>query len=101
MIYATGETEMGGKSVRDYKEEIRLLYDDASDDGHIGYRNEVEFTAFVDLGKRYTEKNNFVEAAKVYQAISEAIAENMNMVDRCAAATHPPPSGRWLSALAL
>lgn len=81
MIHATSEMEAGGRSLRDYKEEIRALYDDASDDGYIGYGDEIDFTVFVDLGRRFAEKKNFVEAAKVYQALSEVIAENMNMVD--------------------
>ncbi len=81
LIYATGEVETGGKSVNEYKKEIARLYDDASDDGFIEYENEIDFSSFHELAERYVEKKNFVEAAKVYQALSEVIAENMDIVD--------------------
>jgi len=81
MIYAAGEVERGEKSVRDYKKEIDALIEDASEDGYVEYRNEIDFNAFMDLAERYTEKENFVEAAKVYQALSEVMAEKMDKVD--------------------
>ena len=81
MIQATGETKAGGRSVEDYKEEVDALYEEASEDGYIEYGNEVDFSPVLDLGERYKERKNFAEAAKVYQAVSEAIAENMNEVD--------------------
>ena len=81
MIQATGETKAGGRSVEDYKEEVDAHYEEASEDGYIEYGNEVDFSPVLDLGERYKERKNFAEAAKVYQAVSEAIAENMNEVD--------------------
>jgi hypothetical protein len=81
MIYATGEVKRGGKSVDDYKKDIDALYDDASTDGYIEYGNIIDFAIFTDLAERYVKKRNFAEAAKVFQALSEVIAENMDMVD--------------------
>ncbi len=81
MIYATGEVEVGGKSVDDYKKEVNAFYDEASEDGNVEYGNEVDYSPFLDLAKRCMEKRNFAEAAKVYRALSEVIAENMDIVD--------------------
>jgi hypothetical protein len=81
MIYATGEVKRGGKSVDDYKKEVDALYDDASTNGYIEYGNMIDFAKFTDVAERYIEKRNFAEAAKVFQALSEVIAENMDMVD--------------------
>ena len=81
MIHATGEAEAGGESVEDYKEDVNALYDEVSEDGFIRYGNEVDFSPFLDLAKRYVERRNFAEAAKVCRALSEVIAENMNVVD--------------------
>ena len=81
MIYATGEVKRGGKSVDDYKKEVDALYEDASTNGFIEYGNMIDFAVFTDVAERYVEKKNFAEAAKVFQALSEAIAENMDMVD--------------------
>jgi uncharacterized Zn finger protein len=81
MIYATGEVATGGKSVDDYKKDVIELYDDASENDYIEYGNEIDFGGFVDLAQKHIERGNFPEATKVYQALSEAIAENMNMVD--------------------
>jgi uncharacterized Zn finger protein len=78
LIFATGETKAGGRSVDEYKKDISELYDASDDDdGYI----EVEFSEFVDLAERCMKKNNFTEAANVYQALSEVIAENMDSFD--------------------
>lgn len=80
LIYFTGEGEE--KSLHDYKKEISRLYLDVTGrDGFIDYDIRVEFSDILDLAKRYTEKKNFLEAAKIHQALSEAIAENMDLVD--------------------
>ena len=81
MIYAAGEVERGEKSVRDYKKDIDVLIEDTSEDGYVEHRNEINFNAFMDLAERYTEKENFVEAAKVYQALSEVMAEKTDKAD--------------------
>ncbi len=82
LIYMTGETKKGGASLLDYKREIIQLFSSASSRyGMIEYGTELDFSLFEDLARRYTDKKNFSEAAKVYQALSEAIAENMDSVD--------------------
>ncbi len=80
LIFATGETKAGGRSVDEYKKDISELYD-TSGDGYIEYGNEIEFSEFVDLADRCLKKKNFPEAARVYHALSEVIAENMDSVD--------------------
>jgi hypothetical protein len=80
LIYFTGEGEE--KSLYDYKKEISQLYQDAAGrHGFIDYDRMVDFSYVLDVAERYIEKRNFLEAAKIFQALSEAIAENMDMVD--------------------
>jgi hypothetical protein len=81
MIYATGEVKRGGKSVDDYKKEVDALYENTSIDGYVEYGNIIDFAVFTDTAERFLEKKNAMEAAKVFQALAEAIAENMDMVD--------------------
>lgn len=84
LIYMTGEEVKGGKSVQDYKKEITELYGHPSGrryDTMIEYGNEINFSPFNDLAQRHVDRKNFIEAAKVYQALSEVIAESMEMVD--------------------
>lgn len=81
MIYATGGVKGGGKSVDDYRREVEALYGDASAHEYMEYGDTVEFASFTDLAKRHVEKNNFAEAAKMFQALEEVIAENMDAVD--------------------
>lgn len=81
MIHATGELEVGGESIDDYKEDVSALYDDASEGGYVEYGNEIDFGPFLDLAEKYMERRNFEEAAKVCRALSEVIAENMDDVD--------------------
>jgi hypothetical protein len=81
LIYATGKGE-DEKSVEDYKKEVSMLYGSvAGRHGYIEYGNEIDFSLIEDIAERYSEKGNFMEAAKIYQAVSEAIAENMDSVD--------------------
>lgn len=80
LIYFTEEGEE--KSLHDYKKEINQFYHDvASRHGFIDYDRRVDFSYILDVAERYIEKRNFLEAAKIFQALSEAIAENMDMVD--------------------
>ena len=80
-IYFSGK-DAKEKSIHDYKKEIDLLYRELSGrHGFIEYGVEVDFTSVCDLAKRYADVRNYQEAIKVYQALSEAIAENMDRVD--------------------
>jgi len=80
LIHFTGEGEE--KSLHDYKKEIGQLFREAAGrHGFIDYDRRVDFSDVLDVAKRYMEKRNFLEAAKIFQALSEAIAENMDMVD--------------------
>jgi len=84
LVYMTGEEVRGGRSVQDYKKEITELYGHPFGRGYgrmIQYGDEIDFSAFSDLAQRYVERRNFMEAVKVYQALSEVIAESMDMVD--------------------
>lgn len=82
LIQMTGQIKKGGSALLDYKREMVQSFRDAqSNYGMIEYGTELDFTSFEDLASRYIGKKNFTEAAKVYQALSETIAENMDNVD--------------------
>ncbi|MDG7037884.1 MAG: SWIM zinc finger family protein [Nitrososphaerota archaeon] len=82
LIYMDGEGGIGGRSVSDYRKEVARLYEAAMGRyGAIEYGTEVDFSPFFELAKRHAERGNFEEAARVYQALSEVIAENMDVVD--------------------
>ncbi len=70
-----------GKSLFDYKDEIDSIFDDAEEHGFIPYGGEVDFAPFEDLAEIYFQKDDFMEAAKIYQALTEKIAEKMDNVD--------------------
>lgn len=70
------------RSIHDYKKEINLLYKEvAGRHGFIKYGVEVDLSYICDLADRYIKVGNFLEAASIYQALSEVIAENMGNVD--------------------
>lgn len=70
-----------GKSLSNYRDEIDSLFDDAEEHGFIPYGADVDFSPFEKLAKIYIQKDDFLEAAKIYQALSEKIAEKMDNVD--------------------
>lgn len=80
-IYFSGKGSKE-RSLYDYKKEINQFYREASD-GHnfIKYGTEVDFSSIRDLAERFIKAKNFLEAATIYQALSEVIAENMGNVD--------------------
>jgi len=79
-IYFSGKSSKG-KSLNGYKKEINLSYREISDlDGYIEYGTEVDFSYIRDLADRYIKAENFLEAATIYQALSEVIAENVEKV---------------------
>jgi len=80
-IFFLGE-DINVRSVYDYKKEIQSIYNElAGGDDLVEYGVEVDFSMIHDLAKRYAKANNLIEAVKIYRALSEAIAENMDMVD--------------------
>ena len=71
-----------GKSLSNYKDEIDSIFDESEDEyGLISYGAELDFTRFEDLADIYIQKDGFLEAAKIYQALTEKIAEKMDNVD--------------------
>jgi len=70
-----------GRSLNDYKAEAESLYDDVEDHGYVPYGEDVDFSSLSDLAEIYIQKDDLLEAAKIYQAISEVIAEKMDDVD--------------------
>jgi hypothetical protein len=70
-----------GRSLNDYKADVESLYDDVEDHGYIPYGEDVDFSSLSDLAEIYIQKDDLLEAAKIYQAISEVIAEKMDDVD--------------------
>ena len=71
-----------GKSLSNYKDEIDSIFDEAEDEhGLIPYGAELDFARFENLAEIYIQKDDFLEAAKIYQALTEKIAEKMDHVD--------------------
>ena len=71
-----------GKSVSSYKDEIDSIFDEAEDEhGLIFYDNNLDFEKFEGLAEIHIQKDDFLEAAKIYQALAEKIAEKMDYVD--------------------
>ncbi len=70
-----------GKSLAEYKDEVELLYDLAEDHGFVPYGEDIDFKPLRELAEIYIHKGDFLEAAKIYQALFETIAEKMDEVD--------------------
>lgn len=70
-----------GKSLDEYKNEVDLLYDLVEDHGFVPYSEEIDFKPLQELAGIYIHKGDFLEAAKIYQALFEIIAEKMDEVD--------------------
>ena len=71
-----------GKSLSSYKDEIDSIFDEAEDEhGLISYDDDLDFAPFENLAEIYIQKDDFLEAAKIYQALTEKIAEKMDYVD--------------------
>ncbi len=71
-----------GRDLSSYKDEIESIFDEAEDEhGLISCGKELDFSTFEDLAEIYFQKEDFIEAAKIFQAISQTIAEKMDHVD--------------------
>jgi uncharacterized Zn finger protein len=70
-----------GKSLDEYKNEVERLYDMTEDHGFVPYGEEIDFKPLQELAEIYIHKGDFLEAAKIYQALFETIAEKMDEVD--------------------
>jgi hypothetical protein len=70
-----------GRSLNDYKAEAESLYDNVEDHGYVPYGVDIDFSSLNDLAELYIQKGDFLEAAKIYQALFEVIAEKMDDVD--------------------
>ena len=71
-----------GKSLSSYKGEIDSIFEEAEDEhGLISYGNDLDFAPLENLAEIYIQKDDFLEAAKIYQALAEKIAEKMDNVD--------------------
>jgi hypothetical protein len=70
-----------GRSLGDYKAEAESLYDDAEHHGYVPYGEDIDFSSLSDLAELYIQKGDFLEASKIYQALSEVIADKMDDVD--------------------
>jgi hypothetical protein len=71
-----------GKSLSNYKDEVDSIFDEAEEEySLIPYGAELDYARFEDLADIYIQKDDFLEAAKIYQALTEKIAEKMDHVD--------------------
>ncbi|WP_435094973.1 SWIM zinc finger family protein [Halorubrum sp. N11] len=71
-----------GKTVYDYKQEIDRLFDDAvSRREMVEHDTHIDFSQYTDLAETHRERDHVDTATDIYQAVSEAIRENLNRVD--------------------
>jgi uncharacterized Zn finger protein len=70
------------RDLRSLKAEIGRLYLSRADSYEfVKYGIHINFTPYYRLAEKLEKKGNFIEAAKIYLALSEVIAENMYNVD--------------------
>ena len=68
-----------GRSLSSYKDEIESRFEEAEDEhGLIYYDNNLDFESFQNLAEIYIQKNDLLEAAKIYQALTEKISERIS-----------------------
>jgi hypothetical protein len=68
-------------SVDDYKANVESLYDVVEEHGFVPYGERIDFSSISELAQLYIQKGDFLEAAKIYQALSESISDKMDEVD--------------------
>jgi hypothetical protein len=78
---AVFDKEGGESSVDDYKANVESLYDVAEEHGFVPYGERIDFSSLSELAQLYILKGDFLEAAKIYQALSETISDKMDEVD--------------------
>ena len=81
IIYFSGKSSKE-RNLLDYKKEINQSYREISDrHGFIKYGINIDFFEYHNLAARFEKAGNILEAATIYQALSEVVAENMDNVD--------------------
>ncbi len=71
-----------GKSIDDYKEEVRELYGDAEEGyGFINYDTMIDFSSIEELADLYIAKGAYLEGARICRALFETISEMMEKTD--------------------
>lgn len=81
IIYFSGKGSKE-RNLLDYKKEINQSFREISDrHGFIKYGMNIDFFEYQDLANRFEKAGNIFEAATIYQALSEVVAENMGNVD--------------------
>ena len=68
------------KSVDDYREEIEALFDQHTRDYPV-VTDAIDFSHFFDLAEQYRERDQYLAAATVYQALFEGIDGNETRID--------------------
>lgn len=71
----------GESSVDDYKADVESLYDVVEEHGLVPYGERIDFSSISDQAQLHIQKGDLLEAAKVYQALSETISDKMDEVD--------------------
>lgn len=76
-----GNTE-AENSLQDYRNQVRKLYTEVTGThGLREYDGQVDFSFFYDLARNYCNNGDVGAAAKIYGAVSEVIAAEMDRVD--------------------
>ncbi len=68
------------RTAEEYRETVEQLYDEATDDYPV-VTEAIDFTRLTDQAERYRERGEYLQAAAVYRALSDGIAENDSLVD--------------------
>ena len=71
----------GESSFDDYKANVESLYDVVEEHGFVPYGERIDFSSISELAQLYIQKGDFLESAKIYQALSETISDKMDEVD--------------------
>lgn len=70
------------KRCQDYKQEIEREFDRAAGpDGLVEYGTRLDFTTYYDVATSHEEAGDYVQAARVYRALAEAIQENLERIE--------------------
>jgi hypothetical protein len=70
-----------GRCLAYYKGEVESLFDMAEYHGSIPYGEDIDLEPLKDLAEIYVQKGDFMEAAKIYQAVFETVDERMDEID--------------------
>jgi len=67
------------RSVEEYREEIAQLFEEHTQD--YGVMTAIDFSHFFDIAEQYRDRDRYLAAATIYQAVFEEVGEKSNWID--------------------